>query len=45
MAKGDLDLDALDDEQDKEQVKEDWRKAQDEYKDLVARIKEVLGAR
>jgi molecular chaperone HtpG len=45
VAKGDLDLDALDDEQDKEQVKEDWRKAQDEYKDLVARIKEVLGAR
>jgi len=41
VAKGDLALDALDDEQDKE----DKRKAQDEYKDLVARIKESLGDR
>ncbi len=41
VAKGDLALDALDDERDKE----DKRKAQDEYKDLVARIKECLGER
>ena len=41
VAKGDLDLEALDDEKDKE----DKRKAQDEYKDLVARIKEALGER
>jgi molecular chaperone HtpG len=45
VAKGDLDLEALDDAQEKEQGKDDWRKAQDEYKDLVTRIKEVLGAR
>jgi molecular chaperone HtpG len=41
VAKGDLSLDALDDEQDKQEK----RKAQDEYKDLVARIKEALGER
>ncbi|SPE35197.1 molecular chaperone HSP90 family [Burkholderiales bacterium] len=41
VAKGDLALDALDDEQDQE----DKRKAQDEYQDLVARIKEALGDR
>ena len=41
VAKGDLSLEALDDEQDKQ----DKRKAQDEYKDLVARIKEALGER
>jgi len=41
VAKGDLALDALDDEQEKE----DKRKAQDEFKDLVVRVKEALGAR
>ncbi len=41
VAKGDLSLEALDDEQDKQEK----RKAQDEYKDLVARIKEALGER
>jgi molecular chaperone HtpG len=41
VAKGDLDLDALDDEQEKE----DKRKAQDQYQDLVKRIKEALGER
>lgn len=41
VAKGDLALDALDDEQEKE----DKRKAQDEFKGLVARFKEALGAR
>jgi molecular chaperone HtpG len=41
VAKGDLELDALEDEQ----AKEDKRKAQDEYQDLVKRIKEVLGKR
>jgi len=41
VAKGDLALDALDDDKDKE----DKRKAEDEYKDLVGRIKEVLGKR
>jgi len=41
VAKGDLALDALDDDKDKE----DKRKAEDTYKDLVGRIKEVLGAR
>ena len=41
VAKGDLALDALDDEKDKE----DKRKAEDEYKDLLGRIKEVLGSR
>ena len=41
IAKGDLDLAALDDEQEKEER----RRAQDEYKDLVGRIKEVLGTR
>jgi molecular chaperone HtpG len=45
VAKGDLDLDALDDTQEKERVKEDWDKAQGEYKDLVARVKEALGER
>jgi len=41
VAKGDLSLEALDDEQDKQER----RKAQDEFKDLVARIKEALGER
>jgi molecular chaperone HtpG len=41
VAKGDLALDALDDDKDKE----DKRKAEDEYKDLLGRIKEALGAR
>jgi len=41
VAKGDLALDALDDEKDKEEK----RKAEDEYKDLLGRIKEVLGSR
>lgn len=41
VAKGDLSLDALDDEQDKEER----RKAQDEFKDLVARVQEALGDR
>ncbi|HXY05642.1 MAG TPA: molecular chaperone HtpG [Burkholderiaceae bacterium] len=41
VAKGDLALDALDDEQDKQ----DKRKAQDDYKDLVARIQTALGER
>ncbi len=41
VAKGDLALDALDDEKDKE----DKRKAEDEFKDLVGRIKEALGSR
>jgi molecular chaperone HtpG len=41
VAKGDLALDALDDDKDKE----DKRKAEDEYKDLVGRIKAVLGSR
>lgn len=41
VAKGDLSLEALDDEQDKQEK----RKAQDEYKDLVGRIKEALGER
>ncbi len=49
VAKGDLDLDALDDaqqsEQEREQEREEKRKAQDEYKDLLARVKEVLGER
>jgi molecular chaperone HtpG len=41
VAKGDLALDALDDAQEKE----DKRKAEDEYKDLLGRIKEALGER
>jgi len=41
VAKGDLSLEALDDEQDKQEK----RKAQDEFKDLVVRIKEALGER
>jgi len=41
VAKGDLALDALDDEHEKE----DKRKAQDEFKDLLGRIKEALGDR
>jgi molecular chaperone HtpG len=41
VAKGDLDLDALDDEQEKEEK----RKAQDEYQDLMRRVKEALGER
>ncbi len=41
VAKGDLALDALDDEQEKE----DRRKAQDEFKDLVGRVKAALGER
>ncbi|HXY22675.1 MAG TPA: molecular chaperone HtpG, partial [Burkholderiaceae bacterium] len=41
VAKGDLSLEALDDEQDKQER----RKAQDEFKDLVARIKQALGER
>lgn len=39
VAKGDLNLDALDDEQEKA----DKAKAEDEYKELVSRIKEALG--
>jgi len=41
VAKGDLDLDALDDEQEKEEKK----KAQDEYQGLVQRVKDALGDR
>jgi molecular chaperone HtpG len=41
VAKGDLDLDALDDEQEKE----DQRKAQGDYQDLMKRVKDVLGER
>jgi len=41
VAKGDLDLDALEDET----QKEERRKAQDEFQDLVKRVKEVLGER
>jgi molecular chaperone HtpG len=41
VAKGDLALDALDDEKDKEEK----RKAEDDYKDLLGRIKEALGER
>jgi len=41
VAKGDLDLDALADEQDKEER----RKVQDEFQDLVKRVKDALGER
>jgi molecular chaperone HtpG len=41
VAKGDLDLDALDDAQEKEEKK----KAQDEYQELVQRVKQALGER
>ncbi len=41
VAKGDLDLDALADEHDKEER----RKVQDEFQDLVKRVKEALGER
>jgi molecular chaperone HtpG len=39
IAKGDLDLGELDDEADKEQIKQ----AEDEYKDILERMKAVLG--
>jgi molecular chaperone HtpG len=51
VAKGDLDLDALDEsgvkdaDENKEQSREHLRKAQETYKDLLARIKEALGDR
>ncbi len=41
VAKGDLELDAFDDENEKQEK----RKAQDEYQDLVQRIKAALGDR
>lgn len=41
VAKGDLELDAFDDAQEKDER----RKAQDEFQGLVARVKDALGAR